>query len=130
MKIAVDTSAIIAVLLGEPEADEFRRMLLTNEPYVIGPILLETVMVLSRRIPTKPDEWLLAFLFSIGAETIPFDQQMTVLAQEAFLTFGKGRHPAKLNFGDCMSYALAKSQGMPLLFKGDDFALTDVERAV
>jgi ribonuclease VapC len=130
LKIAVDTSAIIAVLLGEPEADEFRGMLLTNEPYVIGPILLETVMVLSRRIPTKPDEWLLAFLFSIGAETVPFDQQMTVLAQDAFLAFGKGRHPAKLNFGDCMAYALAKSQGMPLLFKGDDFALTDIARAI
>ena len=118
------------MLLGEPEADEFRGMLLSNEPYVIGPILLETIMVLSRRISTKSDEWLLAFLFSIGAETIPFDQQMTVLAQEAFLTFGKGRHPAKLNFGDCMAYALAKSQRMPLLFKGDDFALTDIERAV
>ena len=130
MRIAVDTSAIIAVLLEEPEAEKFRAILLTYEPYIIGPVLLETLMVLSRRIGSNPDEHLSKFLINIGAEIIPFDQQMTILAQQAFLAFGKGRHPAKLNFGDCMSYALAKSQRMPLLFKGDDFALTDVERAV
>ena len=130
MRIAVDTSAIIAVLLEEPEAEKFRAILLTYEPYIIGPVLLETLMVLSRRISSNPDEHLSKFLINIGAETLPFDQQMTILAQQAFLAFGKGRHPAKLNFGDCMSYALAKSQRVPLLFKGDDFALTDVERAV
>ncbi len=129
MRIAVDTSAIIAVLLEEPEAEKFRAILLTYEPYIIGPVLLETLMVLSRRIGSNPDKYLSKFLINIGAEIIPFDQQMTVLAQEAFLAFGMGHHPANLNFGDCMSYALAKSQRVPLLFKGHDFALTDIERA-
>ena len=61
---------------------------------------------------------------------VPFDGNLLAIARTAFLKYGKGRHPASLNFGDCMAYALAKSMRLPLLFKGDDFALTDIERAL
>ena len=64
-----------------------------------------------------------------GMQVSPFDARMAAIAQQAFLDFGKGRHPARLNFGDCMSYALAKSLKIPLLWKGNDFDLTDIERA-
>ena len=66
-----------------------------------------------------------------GVEIIPFDQHAAKLAVSAFRRYGKGRgHPAQLNFGDCMAYAASKTEAMPLLFKGDDFGHTDVERAV
>lgn len=87
-------------------------------------------MVLTGRDVENPETVLKKFVEGNRLDVLSFDQQMTVRAQDAFLAFGKGRHPAKLNFGDCMAYALAKSQGVPLLFKGDDFALTDVERAI
>jgi ribonuclease VapC len=130
LKIAVDTSAIMAILLEEPEALEFRTKILANEANMIGASLLEALIVLSGRKVESPQAELSLLTETLAINLIPFDAQMTAIAQDAFLQFGKGRHPAKLNFGDCMAYALAKSQGVPLLFKGDDFALTDVERAL
>jgi ribonuclease VapC len=130
LKIAVDTSAIMAILLEEPEALEFLTKILANEANMIGASLLEALIVLSVRKVESPQAELSLLTETLAINLIPFDAQMTAIAQDAFLRFGKGCHPAKLNFGDCMSYALAKSQGVPLLFKGDDFALTDVERAL
>ncbi len=128
MKLAIDTSAIIAILFQEAEAEAFQSIIEVNPSVVTGPILIEALMVLTGRNIENPEAELKDFIEGNSLDVLSFDQQMTVLAQEAFLAFGKGRHPAKLNFGDCMSYALAKSQGVPLLFKGDDFALTDIER--
>ena len=63
-------------------------------------------------------------------EVVPFDHQLAIVARDAFVRFGKGRHPARLNFGDCVSYALAQARGFPLLYKGEDFAKTDVVSAM
>lgn len=130
MRLAIDTSAIIAILFQEAEAESFQSIIEVNPSVVTGPILIEALMVLTGRGIENPEAELKDFIEGNNVDVLSFDQQMTVLAQDAFLAFGKGRHPAKLNFGDCMAYALAKSQGVPLLLKGDDFALTDIERAV
>lgn len=92
--------------------------------------ILEAQMVLSRRYPDGGSTAIDKFLRDYDVTVVGFGVEELTIARDAFLRFGKGRHPAKLNFGDCMSYALAKSQGVPLLFKGDDFSLTDIERAI
>ena len=71
-----------------------------------------------------------AFLRTASIETIAFTADHAAVARQAFLRYGKGRHPAALNFGDCIAYATARLEAMPLLFKGDDFRLTDIEAAV
>lgn len=76
-----------------------------------------------------PRDWLEEFLANERIDIVPFDEALAGLAFEVYRRYGKGRHPAKLNMGDCAAYALAKSRGWPLLFKGDDFTQTDVERA-
>ncbi|MGH6907202.1 MAG: type II toxin-antitoxin system VapC family toxin, partial [Aestuariivirga sp.] len=70
------------------------------------------------------------FIREAGIQLIPFTAAAAMIAVQAFIKYGKGRHPAGLNFGDCMSYALAKTEVMPLLFKGEDFRLTDIEAAL
>ena len=95
-----------------------------------GHVLVEAVIVLSARAHPDPVNSVERLLEISGARHMPFDAAMTRTAQQAFLAYGKGRHPARLNFGDCMSYALAKTLRIPLLWKGDDFDLTDIERAV
>jgi ribonuclease VapC len=93
--------------------------------------VLETSLVLAGP-KGGADVWhpLDAFLAEAGVEAVPFDSHQTLHAREAFVRFGKGRHPAALNFGDCAAYALAKSKNLPLLFKGYDFAKTDVMAAI
>ena len=84
-------------------------------------------MVIAGRRGGEPVwELLDEFLADAEAEIVSFDHEQAKLARSAFLRFGKGRHPAALNFGDCAAYALAKSRGVPLLFKGEDFARTDI----
>ena len=87
-------------------------------------------MVLSGRRGQAPVDALDAYLRKAGISVLPFTADHALLARQAFLRYGKGRHKAGLNFGDCIAYAAAKLEGMPLLFKGDDFALTDVEAAL
>jgi ribonuclease VapC len=96
--------------------------------------VLSSVNLLEARIVITgskglPRDWLEEFLANEHIEIIPFDEPLSNLAFEAYRRFGKGRHPAKLNMGDCAAYALAKARGWPLLFKGDDFSQTDIERA-
>ena len=88
--------------------------------------LLEARLVLTKGLPSAALDDFIAY-YTI--EIIPFDQPLSDLAFQAYGRFGKGRHPARLNMGDCAAYALAKSRGWPLLYKGEDFALTDIERA-
>ncbi len=129
--IAIDTSALIAIFRLEPEADGFLKTIVKAEGRVISALsLLETSMVMSGgAFDATAFEPLDEFLIEAGIEVVPFDAGQAKLAREAFLRFGKGRHKAGLNFGDCASYALAKSRRAPLLFKGGDFGHTDIMQA-
>lgn len=126
----VDTSAIVAILLREPGADAFIDFIgVEGNCKIASPTLLETSMVLAGRHGPAILEKLDAYLNGASIETIPFTADHAAVARQAFLRFGKGRHPAGLNYGDCISYAVAKLEAMPLLFKGGDFGQTDVEIA-
>ncbi|MEQ8815274.1 MAG: type II toxin-antitoxin system VapC family toxin [Thalassobaculum sp.] len=126
--IAIDTSAIVAILRLEPEAASFVDAVSESDRCLVSAVSsLEAAMVLARSIG-DPAAWepLDEMLASPGMEVVPFDAAQVARAREAFLRYGKGRHPAGLNFGDCAAYALAATRGVPLLFKGDDFAKTDL----
>lgn len=128
--VVVDTSALVAIILGEPEADALLDRLETTERRYTTPlVVLETVMVLSSYLKLGVAEiraTVLQVLQVAGIDVVPITAQMGALAVEAFAAFGKGRHPARLNLGDCMSYAAAKAYRAPLLYKGDDFSKTDL----
>lgn len=129
--IIVDTSALFAIQYEEPEAQAFARLLRADgRPMIGAPTLFEYYLVVAGKF--GPQAYIEARLMvkHFDAAIINWDEDMAEIAAEAWIRFGKGRHPAALNFGDCMSYAIAKSMSGPLLFKGDDFSLTDVERAV
>ena len=129
--IAIDTSALIAILLNEPEGEAFERIIFDSEGKVIGaPTAFELALVLERRRGPILREAGQSLVDEAGINVVPFTPDLTRTAIQAFLAFGKGRHPAALNYGDCMSYALAKSLDCPLLFKGEDFIKTDIVRAV
>jgi ribonuclease VapC len=124
----LDSSVLISILTRERDADYYRRYLETANRLAVGaPTLVETSMVLTTRIGAKEGmAALLQFLTQTNCEVIDFTRMQFLIAAEAFQKFGKGRHPAALNMGDCNSYATAKVAGLPLLYKGDDFALTDL----
>lgn len=129
--IAVDTSALCAVVLGEPDAESFLAALEAHRgSSVVGaPTVLEALVVVEAR--QGPDAVRDLHLLIEGAqiEVEPFGSQHAELAHGAWSRFGRGRHPAGLNLGDCLTYAVARRRGAPLLFKGDDFRQTDL-RAV
>ena len=126
----LDTSAVLAILFGEEEADQFdvaiasaerRRMSAGN--------LLETAIVLEGRRCAAAEHELDSYLRVAEIDVEPVTVAHAQAARRAWRRFGKGNHPAGLNYGDCFAYALAESTGEPLLFKGGDFALTDIEAA-
>ncbi|GBR38157.1 MULTISPECIES: type II toxin-antitoxin system VapC family toxin [Acetobacteraceae] len=126
--IVLDTSVLVAILRGEPDADDFLARIVDTDRCLLSSVsLLETSMVLAGR-SASPDAWtgLDQLIEAAGVEIVPFSAEQAALAREAFICFGKGRHPAGLNFGDCASYALAKAHNLPLLFKGNDFPQTDI----
>lgn len=126
----IDTSAVIAILAGEPDAAQFAQLIEQDPTPRIGtPALLEASIVLTRWFGETAEAALDAFVRESGAEIVAFDLPQLRAAQEAYRRFGKGRHAAALNFGDCMSYALAQVCDEPLLFKGDDFVHTDIKAA-
>lgn len=129
--IAVDTSALLAIAFGEPEAQTFLAAL-TREDCVLGtPTALEAHIAVERR--GEPDATaILRDLMTLPNLTLlPFTAAHTFIARQAFDRYGKGRrHPASLNFGDCLCYAIAKRDELPLLFKGNDFSMTDLVPAV
>jgi ribonuclease VapC len=128
--IVVDSSALVAVLLEEDDAPRFASLLLVAPLAMSAFTLFETRTVLWRsRDPTLVEE-LEDFVGDLTIALYPFDDRASELAFAAYRTFGKGTHPAKLNLGDCASYALAKSLDAPLLYKGGDFAQTDVRSAL
>jgi len=126
----IDTSTIVAVVLREPGFEALLERLTRHEHAGIGaPILTETAIVLSARLETDARTLLARFLDEASIVVIPFGEAHYAAAVEAWLRFGKGRHPAQLNFGDCISYALAKVADEPLLCVGEDFKRTDIELA-
>ncbi len=129
--IVVDTSAIIAILLNETEADAFRQVLSSETDVRLSPMTdFETrLLAFSRRGQHLVAEYE-AFLETAEVSIEAFGREEALLAFDAYRRFGKGNHPARLNFGDCAAYALAKSLDAPLLFKGSDFARTDIRRAL
>ncbi len=128
--IALDTSAIVAIACREPESDRFNALIATQEAFVGSPTLLEARMVLERNIPDFADAFFTSFLATQVIHPVAFTLEMFAAAAAAFREYGKGRgHPAQLNFGDCLSYAVAKVEEVPLLYKGADFARTDIAAA-
>jgi ribonuclease VapC len=129
--IAIDTSAIVAILKGEADAESFVEIIVDSERCFLSAVgLLEASTVMIGRGPPELADGLDALVERRGIEIVSFDRELARESRTAFIRFGKGRHPAGLNFGDCVSYALAHSRGLPLLYKGDDFAKTDVISAV
>lgn len=126
--MVVDTSVVISILKGEPDSAGFFTAIIAADTALIGaPSLLEASMVFVSR--TNGDlRDIDAFCSGLGVRVVPFGREESRHAAEAFRLYGKGRHPARLNFGDCMAYAVSKATGEPLLFKGADFAKTDVTR--
>ena len=127
----IDASALIAILREEPEGERFRSAIATAESrrisaatYVESAIVIDAARdpIASRRLDD--------FLQRTQTEIVPLSVSQAILAREAYRSFGKGSgHPARLNFGDCLAYALAKETGEPLLFKGDDFARAGIDAA-
>lgn len=128
--IFIDTSAIIAILAKEPEAEAFT-LQLDREPDVCTStvVILEAVMRLSTMMNAEPETLQLLvtdWMASKAVNIVAVDGATLGHAVEAFARYGKGRHPARLNFADCLSYACAKTAGARLLYKGNDFAQTDM----
>ena len=129
--MVIDSSALLAILLDEPERTIFSTRIDTDEIRLASTAtLLETSMVVLARLGDKGAAELDTLLRVAEVEPAPFTAGQLRISIDAFRRFGRGRHPAALNFGDCFSYALAVATGEPLLFKGDDFSQTDVKRAI
>ena len=126
----VDSSALVAILGSEPEADDLENSLLDAPLRRISAVTyVETAIVVDSRRDAVLSRRLDEFLRETEVDIEPVTSDQARLAREAYRDFGKGRHRAGLNFGDCFAYALAKDKGEPLLFKGEDFRRTDVEVA-
>lgn len=125
--MVIDTSAVLAVLQLEPEAESFAKLIEAAEVRRISAVsVLEAGIVAEARKGRPGAEELDAFLQQGGFVIEAFDAEQAEVAREAYRRFGKGRHEAALNLGDCAAYALARTSGEPLLFKGADFSRTDV----
>ena len=129
--MVMDTSALLAILLGEAEAVAFATIIADAAKRLVSAIsALEAAIVIEARKGPAGGRELDLLLHRIHADLVPFNQVQFEVAREAWRQFGKGNHPAGLNFGDCCSYALSKTSGEPLLFKGGDFSKTDIAKAV
>jgi ribonuclease VapC len=129
--IAADTSALIAVAFGEPEAPAFAKALAIENVVIGAPTAFEATMVALSRGSAAAQAVVAEIIDHSNVRIVPFGSIEHAIAQAAFMAFGKGRgHPAQLNFGDCMAYAVAKAHDAPLLFKGKDFVHTDLRPAL
>lgn len=124
----LDSSALIAVLLGEPCSERAIERIAESGIVAVGaPTLVESALVLSHRLKRDARPLINAFVQEAELEIIPFSREHYEAALDAFQRFGKGRHPAALNFGDCLTYAVARVAQLPLLCTGDDFPKTDLK---
>jgi ribonuclease VapC len=129
--VILDTSAIAAVLFAEEEEDRFLdAMVGAPKLRISAATLVEATMVIEGRGGPDMADVIDALLLRVGAEVCPVTAETARIARDGWRRFGKGRHRARLNLGDCFAYALAQERGEPLLFKGDDFAQTDVKAAI
>lgn len=128
----VDASAILAILLKEPEKTRFADFLVeAPQKACLSPVnYVEVALRVDRGNMPETSEALDEIIRRMNVEIVELTPEQALLAREAYKRFGKGNHPAKLNLGDCFAYALAKARDEPLLFKGDDFRKTDVEAAL
>ncbi|EDX87023.1 hypothetical protein S7335_4730 [Synechococcus sp. PCC 7335] len=125
--MVIDTSAIVAVLFDEPERTDFVYAIAAASTRLMSAsTLLECYLVIESRKQALGRTELELFVYEADFKVVPFDKVQTVLAAAAWREYGKGRHSAGLNFGDCFAYALAKAREEPLLFKGNDFSQTDI----
>ncbi len=123
----IDTSALVAILDQEPAAERIARILAaTPERMLSAANLVELGIVMRARRGDDGARDVDPLLAKLRVEIVPFTARQAEIARKAFRRYGRGRHDAKLNFGDCFAYALAKDAAAPLLFKGDDFEQTDV----
>lgn len=126
--MVIDTSALIAILLGEPYAEAFATAIAADPKRLLSAFsALEVSIVIEAKKGESGGRELDLLLHRSQIEIVAMDPEQAELARIAWRTFGKGRHPAGLNIGDCCSYALSKSSGEPLLFKGNDFSKTDLK---
>jgi ribonuclease VapC len=129
--MVLDTSAILALLLDEPEAEAFRAAVDEDEARLVSAAtLLESAIVIEAKKGEAGGRELDLLLHRAEIVVVPVDAEHVAEARRAWRRFGRGRHAAGLNFGDVFSYALARVSGEPLLFKGEDFARTDVARVI
>lgn len=128
--IAVDTSAVVAVVLGEPDAERYLAALQATETKMSLVSMVEAAIVVESRQGADAARDLRLLVDGAIDDLVPVDASCSEAAIAAWRRFGKGRHPAALNFGDCFAYAVAQLEGLPLLFKGDDFSQTDLRVAL
>jgi ribonuclease VapC len=128
--MVIDTSAIVAILENEPEGASFVRLIAADEVRLLSAVSrVECTCVIEGRKRAAGRTDLELFLREAAIEIAPVTADQAEIACEVFRRFGRGRHPAGLNIGDTFAYALARATGEPLLFKGDDFARTDIPSA-
>jgi ribonuclease VapC len=126
--MVIDTSALLAIFLAEPERQTFLELIRQDGSRLMSaPTALETAIVLEARRGVVAGREFDLFLHRLNIEVVPVDAAQIEVARAGWRKYGKGRHPAGLNFGDCFAYALTKTSGEPLLAKGDDFPKTDVQ---
>ena len=124
----IDTSAILAILKDEPDRRLFTEAIeAAASPRISAATFLEASMVIQSGMARRASSGLDMLLETARVEVLAVDPAQARIGRQAFVDFGKGRHPAGLNYGDCFTYALARQLGEPLLCKGDDFAQTDLE---
>ena len=127
----VDSSALVAIVFGEPDGERFRKAMLEADSLRLSVAnWLEASLVVQGLKQPAITEQFDRLIARLGIELMPVDAELARLARAAGLRFGRRHHEAKLNYGDCFAYALAKSTGEPLLFKGEDFARTDIQPAL
>jgi ribonuclease VapC len=125
--IVLDSSILVGIIKGEEGSDRLLGVLSIEDCAIGAPTLVETRAWCATNLADRSSRWLEEFVDGQGVSVIPFGRDMADVASEAFATFGRASgHPAKLNFGDCMAYAVASALRAPLLFKGNDFNQTDV----
>ena len=125
----LDTSAVVAVVMKEPGYEDLLQTMAGGRAAIGTATLTETAIVLSARLENDARSLLARFLSEASISIIPFGESHYSAAVDAWLRYGKGKHPAALNFGDCLSYAVAQLANEPLLFVGEDIARTDIDRA-
>jgi ribonuclease VapC len=128
--MVIDASALLAILKLEPEREQFSRAILRASTRLMSPVNWLEAAIRAERASAEDKKTLDAFVAASEIAFVSVDQHQMHIAHAAWRDFGKGRHPAALNLGDCFAYALSKASGEPLLYKGNDFARTDIVSAL